>query len=162
MTLGHRVGPKETRMWVLSMVSPCDGPTSNDIDDPWRQPTPMWREKVRKGSYGGCFPKWQVEAIKVPARGTPLMAPSVDEFRRYIQGSGLSGEHSLPRTLERFASLWLEESVSEQLLALRPMAVMGSKACTSSSSEGNSRRFRRHPSVGNSEKAEVEGSHGGG
>lgn len=52
--------------------------------------------------------------------------------------------------------------MSEQLLALIPMAATGSKAYASSSAEGNSGRYRRRPNVGNSEKAEAEGSHGGG
>lgn len=98
----------------------------------------------------------------MPTREIPLMAPLIHEFRCYILGSGPLREHSLPRTLESFASLWLEESTSEQLLALRPMAVMGPKAYARSSVEGNNRRFRRHPSMGNSKKVEAEGNHGGG
>lgn len=90
---------------MLSLASPCEGPTSGDVDDPWRQPTPTWREEVRKGSYGRRLPKWQVEAIRVPARGAPLLAPLVDEFRHYIPSTGFSGRHSLPRTLESFMSL---------------------------------------------------------
>lgn len=42
------------------------------------------------------------------------------------------------------------------------MAAMGSKAYASSSVEGNNRRYRRQANMGNLEKAEVEGSHGGG
>ena len=161
MPLGHGAGPKETQMWVLSLVSPCEGPTSGDVDDPWWQPTPTWREEVHKDSYGGCLPKWKVEVIGVPARGMPLMDPSVSKFS-YIPSINFSGWHSLPRTLESFASLWLEEPTSEQLLVLRPVVIMGSKAYMSSSVEWNNGRYKRCPNVGNLEKAEAEGSHGGG
>ena len=128
---------------MLCLVFPCEGSTSGDDDDPWRQPKSTWREEDRNGSYGGRLPRWQVEAIEVPVGRTPLMAPSIDKSKRYIPSSGFSGRHSLSRILERFASLWWEEPASEQLLALRPMEAMGSKTCTRSSAEGNSGRYRR-------------------
>lgn len=128
---------------MISLVRPCKGPTSGDNNDPWRQPTPTWREEDHNGSYGGRFPRWQVEAIVVPARGTPLMAPLVGESRCYIPGTGFSGRHSLPRIMESFALLQSEEHASEQLLALRPMAAMGSKASASSNPEENNGSYKR-------------------
>jgi len=42
------------------------------------------------------------------------------------------------------------------------MAATGSKACASSSAEGNNGRVRRHSNMGKSEKAEADGSYRGG
>lgn len=55
MPLGHGAGPKETLMWVLSMLIPGDGPTLGDVDDSWQQPTPTWREEVQKAVMAGAF-----------------------------------------------------------------------------------------------------------
>ena len=70
-------------MWVLRLENTWEGPTSGDVDDSWRQSSTTWREEGINGRKGKQFPRQQVEAVEVMAKGTPLMAPSGDELEGY-------------------------------------------------------------------------------
>ena len=89
------------------------------------------------------------------------MAPSGGDLDCYILRFGNLGDHSLQETWKNCASIRLEESGPEQLLALRLMAATGSRMCASSSTDGNSGRARWRPSLGNPEKTEADNSQGG-
>ena len=117
---------------------------------------PTWREEGSTRRKGGCFPKQQVEAMEVTTRGMPFKAPSSGELTCYILRSRHFGDHSLQGIWKNCASVWLEESGLEQLLALRFMVAMGSRMCASSSTYGNSGRARSRPSLGNPQKTDTD------
>lgn len=145
-------------MRVLRLASTWEGPTSGD---PWRQPSPTWREEGNIERNGEHFPKRQVEVVEVTARGTPFMAPSGGELDGNIMSSDYSGNHSLQGIWKNCASIRLEESGPELLLVMRLMAMTRSKVGASFSAKGNSGRARRRLSMGNSEQTKTDSSDGG-
>ena len=95
-------------------------------------------------------------------RGTPFMAPLGGELNCYNLRSWHLGDHSLQGFWKNCASVWLEEFVPKQLLALRLMAAMGSRVCIRSITNGNSGQARWCPILRNLEKMKEDSSQGGG
>lgn len=62
---------------MTSVTRPHDGPTSGNVDGPWRHPAPTWREEGSNAIYSKSNSRRQVEASGVIAKGAPLWLPQL-------------------------------------------------------------------------------------